>query len=378
MIEALRALGIRITLDEWAGNAEVSGCHGHLPSGEAELFCGNAGTVMRFGTALAALGHGVYRLSGEERMHQRPIGALADALRSLGCGMEYLHNEGFPPVCVHAAGLRGGVVRFPDVESSQFISALLLAGPYVGGDLFIELDSAPPSAPYLKTTTTVMERFGVIVIDDGNRFIVASPQRYRATSFAVEPDATSATYFLAAPAVSGGRVTVAGLGMASVQGDVHFVDLLERMGCAVERRNTRLTVQGPPSDRRLQGMDVDLRAMPDTVPTLAALALFAEGPTTIRNVAHLRHKETDRLAALARELRRLGAEVDERPDGIHIRPPPCLRPAAVETYGDHRMAMSFALAGLRCPGMTINNPECCGKSFPDFFERFERMVSSGQ
>jgi len=232
----------------------------------------------------------------------------------------------------------------------------------------------------VRMTTSLMNDFGVAVVEDfeeGARFIVEAPQHYRAANLAIEPDATNATYSLAVPAVAGGRVTVRGLGRDSVQGDVGFVDVLERMGCRVDRGSDELTVFGPPAGERLHGIDVDLNAMPDTVPTLAALALFADSPTTIRNVANLRVKETDRLAALAKELRKLGAIVEECPDQLTIHPPIEITPAAIDTYNDHRMAMSFALAGLRCPGLVINDPECCAKTFPDFFTRFEAMLKSG-
>ena len=206
------------------------------------------------------------------------------------------------------------------------------------------------------------------------RFIVEAPQRYQAASLTIEPDASNATYFLAAAAIAGGRVTVQGLGIDSVQGDIGFVDVLERMGCRVERENTRLSVLAPPDGSSLHGIDIDLNEMPDTAPTLAVLALFADSPTTIRNVTNLRHKETDRLAALHCELSKLGAVVEELPDGLIIHPPSRLTAAAIDTYDDHRMAMSFALAGLKCPGLVINDPQCCAKTFPDFFERFERMI----
>ena len=209
------------------------------------------------------------------------------------------------------------------------------------------------------------------------RLIVEAPQRYRATTLAVEPDASNATYFLAAPAIAGGRVTVEGLSADSVQGDAGFARLLTQMGCHVVPEPSRLTVEGLPADLRLCGIDVDLSDMPDTVQTLAVVALFADGPTVIRNVANLRIKETDRLAALACELQKLGATIDERTDGLTIHPPKHVAPGSIDTYGDHRMAMSFALAGLRCPGLIINNPQCCHKTFPDFFDRFERMVAGG-
>ncbi len=381
MIDALRALGIAITVDEDGCAAEVTGCRGHIPASEAKLFCGNAGTVMRFCTALVALGRGRFELDGVERMRQRPIGDLADVMRSLGTGVEYLEQEGYPPLAIHANGLDGGKVSFRSPQSSQVVSALLLASPCARRDVLMEVTGDRPSTPYLKMTAKVMERFGVAVVEqyaaDSTRFIVEAPQRYAGTTYAIEPDASNASYFLAAPAVAGGRVTVEGLGTDSIQGDARFVDVLEQMGCRIERSPTRLTIYGPSEDQRLRGVDVDLNDMPDTVQTLAVVALFAEGPTTIRNVPNLRIKETDRLAALNRELTKLGASVEEHADGLRITPPDRIAPATIDTYNDHRMAMSFALVGLMCPGIVINDPECCAKTFPDFFSRFERMVTSG-
>lgn len=380
MIEALRMLDIAVTVDVVEATVEISGCGGHIPAPTASLSCGNAGTVMRFCTALTALGGGRFELDGVARMRQRPIGGLVDVLRALGAGVEYADVDGFPPLVVHAGGLRGGQVSFDSPESSQLVTALLLVAPYAMQDVMIEVTGDAPSMPYLQMTTTVMERFGVTVIsqyeENRARFIVEASQRYAPTTFAIEPDASNATYFLAMPALVGGRITVEGIGTKSIQGDARFVDVLEQMGCTVEREETRLTVQGPQGDRRLRGVDVDLNDMPDTVQTLAVLALVAEGPTVIRRVANLRVKETDRLAALRTELTKLGADVEEREDGLRITPPAQLTSAVIDTYGDHRMAMSFALAGLACPGLVINDPECCSKTFPDFFDRLEAACGS--
>jgi len=244
----------------------------------------------------------------------------------------------------------------------------------------IEARGDVPSVPYLKMTTSLMDRFGVAVVEQFQpgsvKFIVAAPQRYQAQTMAIEPDASNATYFLTAPAIAGGSLTVEGLGTDSVQGDARFVDVLERMGCTIDRRPNSLRVEGPPAGTRLSGIDIDLNDMPDTAQTLAVAALFADGPTTIRNVANLRVKETDRIAALAAELTKLGASVATFDDGLTIHPPERYQAAAIETYDDHRMAMSFALAGLGIPGVVIKNPECCAKTFPDFFERFEAIGSS--
>jgi 3-phosphoshikimate 1-carboxyvinyltransferase len=333
---------------------------------------------MRFCTALVALGQGRFELDGTSRMRERPIGQLVEVLQALGAGVEYLGRDGYPPLAVHSNGLRGGRVSFRSPESSQMVSAVLLASPYAAGDVFIEVTGDRPSTPYLKMTTKVMERFGVTVVEqygvESSELIVEAPQRYRGTSYAIEPDASNATYFLAAPAVAGGRVTVEGLGTDSIQGDMRFVEVLEMMGCRVETAPTEVTVHGPVEGQRLRGLDIDLSDMPDTVQTLAVLALFADGPTTIRNVANLRIKETDRLSALNNELTKLGAAVSERSDGLQIIPPDELVPAAIDTYNDHRMAMSFALVGLKCPGVVINDAQCCEKTFPDFFARFELLA----
>ena len=379
MMEALQGLGITIRVDEEGRAAEITGCRGQFPATEAALFCGNSGTTIRFCTALVASGHGRFELDGIERLRQRPIGGLTKALQTLGAGIEYSANEGYPPITVYAKGLNGGQVTLDAPSSSQMVSSLLLAAPYAGRDLLIDVIGKVPSVPYLKLTTAIMGQFGVAVIeqyrDTGAKFIVEAPQRYQGTTLAVEPDASNATYFLAAPAVAGGRIAVEGLGTGSVQGDAKFVDVLERMGCRIARTATRLTVEGPRKGDPLRGIDVDLNDMPDTVQTLAVVALFAAGPTVIRNVANLRVKETDRLAALNRELAKLGATVEESADGLAITPPGRITAAYIDTYNDHRMAMSFALAGLRCPGLVINGPECVRKTFPGFFDCFEAMVA---
>lgn len=378
MVDVLRALGIAITIDETDQVAEVTGCRGQLPASDGQFFCGNSGTTMRFCAALVALGTGRYELDGVPRMHQRPIGRLVTALQTLGAGVEFLGAEGYPPIAVHAHGLTGGEVSFHSPESSQFVSAVLLAAPYASRDVLIELTGDIPSVPYLKLTTAIMDRFGVAVVEqyrEGDaRLIVAAPQRYQGTPFTVEPDASNATYFMAAAAVAGGRVTIERLGTDSLQGDTQFVDVLEQMGCRIERKPSELTVIGPAEGESLKSIEIDLNHMPDTVQTLAVVALFAVGPTVIRNVGNLRVKETDRLAALQAELSKLGAKVETTPESMVIVPPAEVQPATIDTYDDHRMAMSFAVAGLRCEGIVIRDPECVGKTFPDFFERFALLT----
>ena len=367
MVAALRTLGVSTHERPEQRVLEVAGCHGHLPADEADLNVGHAGTAMRFLTALACLGYGRFRLDGSARMRERPIGGLVDALRTLGAGVEYENREGYPPLTVFARGLAGGEIIFRQPPSSQFVSALLMVAPYARQDVLIGIDGPLVSEPYVELTLQVMRSMGVEVLDwEGCRFVVPAFQRYRPGRYTIEPDASAATYFWAAAAVTGGRVRVLGLTRASLQGDVGFVDVLARMGCTVEEDGVALAVAGP--RERLRGIVADLNDMPDTVQTLAVVALFADGPTEIHNVANLRIKETDRLAALASELTRLGARVDLRDDGLTIHPPERLRPAEIQTYEDHRMAMSFAIAGLATDGIVICGAECVSKSFPTFFE----------
>ena len=379
MIACLQALEVQIDADAACESITIDGCGGNLPATDADLFCGNSGTTIRFCTALCALGSGSYRLDGVERMRQRPLGPLVEALRSVGVLIGYEAAEGYPPVMVRGGGIRAGTMVFDAPPSSQYVSALLMSAPYAAGDVFIELRHLI-SAPYITMTVRLMEAFGAAVIEkmEGHcaRIIVPAPQRYAGRGYAIEPDASNASYFLAAPAVADGQVTVEGLGTDSVQGDVRFVDVLEQMGCRVERGADSLRVEGPAEGEKLRGVDVDLNDMPDVAQTLAVIALFAEGPTTIRNVGNLRIKETDRLAALAVELDKFGARVELADDGLTIHPPARVAPAPVATYGDHRMAMSFALAGLAVEGVEILDPTCVNKTFPDFFERFEQMTSA--
>lgn len=366
MLGALRQLGIGVVFSDRARRITVTGCAGHLPEEEADLDVGAAGTAMRFLTALVCLGRGRYRLDGSARMRQRPIADEVDALRDLGAQIGYEAVLGCPPLNIQAVGLLGGTVVLRTPPSSQFLSALLMAAPYAQQDVFIEIQGPLVSQPYVALTIDVQRSLGVeIVNDDFQRFIVPAPQRYRAGTFAIEPDASAATYFWAAAAITGGSVTVEGLTRSSLQGDTGFVDVLARMGCKVSETADSLTVAAPAG--RLQGIDVDLNAQPDTVQTLAFTALFAEGPTLIRNVANLRVKETDRLAALATELSKLGAHVELTADGLVVTPPPTIRPAALDTYEDHRMAMSGALAGLVAPGVKICNAGVVSKSFPGYF-----------
>lgn len=380
MVESLRRLGFRVEVDPAALTMAVHGRGGVIPEGSAEMFAGGAGTAARFLTAVACLGRGRYRIDGIPRMRERPIQDLLDALGMLGASVTA--TGGRPPVTVEARGLRGGRAVVRGDVSSQFVSALLMAAPYADGDVEVVVEGRLVGAPYVEMTLAVMEAFGVEVDRDGlRRFRVSAGQRYRGREYAVEPDASSAAYFLAAAAITGGRVAVPGLSSGSLQADAGFADVLGQMGCRVERNPDMTAVLGPGDPYGagslrgagiLRGVDVDMRDMSDQTMTLAAIAPFAAGPTRIRGVAHIRHQESDRLAATAAELRRLGQEVEERGDGLAIFPRP-VRPAVVQTYGDHRIAMAFAVTGLRAPGIAVADPGCVAKTFPEFFERLEGL-----
>jgi 3-phosphoshikimate 1-carboxyvinyltransferase len=368
MIDGIRCLGIPVRVDEPNCRATVTGCNGRWPNAEANLYCGNAGTVIRFLTAACTVDHGAYRLDGVARMRERPIGDLVDALRELGAQIGYEATSGFCPLTIQARGLRGGTIQRDATASSQYVSALLMAGALATGDVMLSFDGVLPSRPYIAMTLSVMRAFGVEAVDrDMQRFIVPAPQTFQAAHYHVEPDASAASYFFAAAAVTGGRVTVEGLGAESGQGDMAFVEALISMGCDVERLPTGTTIIGP-RDGTLKGIDVDFGDTPDVAQTLAVVAAFATGPTRIRNVANLRIKETDRLTALAAELTRMGVRVETTNDSIAIYPDASPHAARIHTYDDHRMAMSFAVAGLRVDGLEIENPACVGKTFPNFFD----------
>jgi len=374
MIDGLSRLGVAVRHDAATERIDVSGCGGRLPATQADLFTANSGTTIRFLTAVAALGHGHYRLDGVERMRERPIGDLVDALNSIGADVRSEADNGCPPVLVRARGLAGGSVAMKGDVSSQFLSAVLLAAPYAASDVELQIDGPLVSRPYVDMTLGVMSAFGARVDrEDYRRCHIAAGQRYRARHYTIEPDASAASYFWGAAAITGGRVTVAGLARGSLQGDVAFCDCLARMGCGVSEEADGITVAGRP----LRGIDVDMKDISDTVQTLAAVALFAEGPTTITGVGHIRHKETDRIGDLARELRKLGAKVDELPDGLRITPG-ALRGAMIDTYHDHRMAMSLALVGLRVAGVVIRDPGCTAKTYPRFFEDLSGLAASGK
>jgi 3-phosphoshikimate 1-carboxyvinyltransferase len=374
MADALRALGVDVVTDAAGERFTVRGGGGTFPADRADLFVGNSGTTMRFLTAALPLGRGVYRIDGVPRMRQRPISPLLDALTALGARVRDEAGTGCPPVVVHADGLPGGRVRMAGDQSSQYFTALLLAGPYAARGLEVEVIGDLVSKPYMPMTAAVMAAFGVTAELDQSAwrtFRVAPGQRYRGRAYRVEPDASNASYFFAAAAVTGGRVRVEGLGRGSTQGDLRFVDVLAAMGATVREDDDAVEVEGP-AGGALRGVNLDLGGISDTAQTLAAIAPFAEGPTTIRGVAHSRLKETDRVAAVATELRRLGQGVDEFADGLTIHPAP-VRPADIATYDDHRMAMSFAITALRAPGIRLRDPGCVAKTFPSFFDRLDEV-----
>jgi 3-phosphoshikimate 1-carboxyvinyltransferase len=423
MIEGLRQLGFRV-LTEWPESTVFVSSEEEgplIPAQEADLFVGNSGTTMRFLTALASLGHGRYRLDGVPRMRQRPIADLLDALCQLGAGAFSESQNGCPPVIIRANGLKGGTVRVKGSISSQFLSGLMMVAPFAQREVIIEVELPLVSWPYAYMTARLLMNWGLqithgldspgethlqIALANADRaewgqllyrarrlrFHVAGrqwqqledlqhqaeadmlregldPRHKWLREYQVEPDASAASYFLAAAAITGGRVILTDLHKYSLQGDVRLVDLLADMGCTVQDKEAGLFVSG---DRLRHGVDVDMNDISDTVMTLAAVACFAERPTTIRNVAHIRHKETDRLNALATELRLVGAEVEEFADGLKITPRR-LHGATIETYNDHRMAMSMALIGLRVPGIVIRNPGCVAKTYPHFFDDLERL-----
>lgn len=372
MTESLRALGIDVSVDVSAQSIDVVGCGGQLPVDSADLFVANSGTTIRFLTALATLGQGVYRLDGIPRMRERPIADLIDALNQLGGHVRSDHDNACPPVTVSAAGLRGGPAGIRGDISSQFLSGLLMAVPYAQNDVELRVDGTLVSQPYVRMTLSVMSSFGIEVdAGDLSGFRIAAPRCYQGCRYEIEPDASAASYFWGAAAITGGRVKVQGLTPKALQGDVAFCDCLARMGCDVSSADDGIVVTG----QALHGIDVDMNAISDTVQTLAAVAVFAEGTTTIRGVGHIRHKETDRIGDLARELRKLGAIVDELPDGLRITPA-ALHGAEIETYNDHRMAMSLALVGLRVPGVVIRDPGCTVKTYPRFFDDLASLGSA--
>ncbi|MDR4508087.1 MAG: 3-phosphoshikimate 1-carboxyvinyltransferase [Candidatus Brocadiaceae bacterium] len=369
MSSCLNTLGIPVLENPAEGKFTVRGKAGKIPVKQAKLFVGNAGTAMRFLTAMVTLGEGVYELDGISRMRERPIQDLLDGLRQLGAQVVAKYHNGCPPVIIQGKGLPGGTAMIKGNLSSQYFSALLMAAPYAKSNVVLEVKGELVSKRYIDMTIDLMLHFGVMVENHGYQsFEVHRGQRYQVSDYKVEGDASAASYFFAAAAITGGRVRVNGIGCGSLQGDIHFVDILEKMGCTVQMTDTWIEVKG----NSLCGVDVDMGNMPDVAQTLAAVAVFAKGKTRVRNVKNMRIKETDRIAAVVNELRRMGITVVEYEDGYEIEPS-APQAAEIETYDDHRMAMSFSLIGLRSRGILIKNPECVSKTFPDYFERLEKL-----
>ena len=373
MLEALRTLGIAVRTD--GGATVVTGAGGAFPVKSAELFLGNAGTAFRPLTAALALSGGEYRLSGVARMHERPIGDLVDALRGLGARIDYLGNPGYPPLHIQPATIHvGGKVSVRGDVSSQFLTALLLALPLTGRQTAIAVEGELISKPYVEITLNTMRRFGIEVTRDGwAAFTIPARAQYRSPGdLWVEGDASSASYFLAAGAIGGGPVRVEGVGRASIQGDVRFAEALEQMGARISMGENWIEASAPPRGK-LRAIDADFNHIPDAAMTLAVAALFADGPCTLRNIGSWRVKETDRIAAMATELRKLGATAEEGKDWLRVTPPAVLRPAAIDTYDDHRMAMCFSLAALGGVTVRINDPQCINKTFPEYFEVLSKI-----
>jgi len=375
MLQALSQLGVSYELNAERNQCTVIGVDGPLARGQNEtIFLGNAGTAMRPLAAALCFGTGEFTLTGEERMFERPIGDLIDAMQALGARVDYQQTAGFPPLKVSAGPLIAAPVTIEGSISSQFLTALLMAAPLLKQPLTISVSGELVSKPYIDITLDVMQRFGVTVVNnDYQSFVIDGQQSYRSPGkILVEGDASSASYFLAAGAIGGGPVRVHGVGTASVQGDIRFAEVLQQMGAQVSWSENWIEVahQG-----RLTAVDLDLNHIPDAAMTIAVAALFAEGTTVIRNIYNWRVKETDRIAAMATELRKLGALVEEGHDYLAITAPQQVTPAAIDTYKDHRVAMCFSLAAFATAGIVINDPGCTAKTFPDYFERFEKITS---
>jgi 3-phosphoshikimate 1-carboxyvinyltransferase len=367
LMDALVKLGIGLTADREGGGVRVNGRGGEIPASDVNLFVGNAGTVARFLPPALALGPGPYTVDGVPRMRERPISDLVEGMRQLGAAVDYAGESEKFPLKVRGGGIRGGEARISGTRSSQFASGLLMAAPYAETPVTLRVDGRK-QWPYIGITVALMRSFGVDVTEAPDLFSVR-PTAYKPLDYDVEPDASAASYFLAAAAVTGGRVLIPGLGSTSTQGDLRFAQVLQQMGCDLHLTPDSIEIHGP---HRLRGVDVDMNAFSDTMMTLAAIAPFATGPTTIRNVAHTRLQETDRLSAVATELTRLGVPAHQTRSSIRIIPQ-APRPAVVRTHGDHRMAMAFAITGLMVSGITIQDPGCVSKTFPDFFGRLGEL-----
>ena len=365
MISALKAFGART--ERKGNNLVVYGTNGKLKQPKGRIFSGNAGTTMRFITAFASLADGTSVITGDKRMQQRPINDLLDALRQLGVKSE--SSSGCPPVKIYGGNFIGGAAKLKGSISSQYLSSILMCSPYAKKEVSISIIGQLASKPYVDITIDIMKQFGADVRNIGyKKFLIKNSAKYKPKIYKIEGDASSASYFFAAAAVTKGKVKVKNINPESKQGDIHFADILKKMGCAVKKYKDAVQVKG----NSLKSVDVDMNSMPDTVPTLAVTSLFAGSTTVIRNVPNLRFKETDRLNALAFELRKIGADVEETQDGLKIKRRR-LQKAIIETYNDHRMAMSFAVAGLAIRGIRIKNHGCVSKSFPNFWVKFKEL-----
>jgi 3-phosphoshikimate 1-carboxyvinyltransferase len=370
MAQSLRQMGIQVLEDEANHLFTVRGTGGKLVASSQALFIGNSGTSARFLAPLVALGKSEYLIDGIEAMRLRPLQPLIEALNQIGGDVSSVLGTGCPPIRVNAHGVRGGTVRIRGDLSSQYLSGLLMSAPYfeLGLELIVEGDLV--SKPYLAVTAQAMQAFGVeLEIHHFERFVVR-PSRYQPTNYLIEPDASAASYLFAAAAITGGRVTVPGLGLNSLQGDLGFVRILEQMGCTVLMTENETTVIGTPNLRGLEM--VDMSQISDTAQTLAAVAVFADSPTRVTGIGFIRKKETDRVAAVVTELQRLGIKAIEEDDGFIIHPGQ-IKPARVKTYDDHRMAMSFALIGIKQAGVTILDPKCTSKTFPNYWDVVDQM-----
>ncbi|MBT5020553.1 3-phosphoshikimate 1-carboxyvinyltransferase [Planctomicrobium sp.] len=362
MSTALSKLGIDVEANFADNLISTHGCGGRIPADKADLWCENSGTSIRFLTALCSIGNGTYRLDGNERMRERPIAPLIKALSAAGVNASCETGNDCPPVIVKTDGLNTKTIEVAGSISSQYLSGLLMIAPAAQQNIAIQVTGELVSRPYIDMTLAIMRSFGAVIDEpETNQFLVKS-NGYTARNYDIEPDASAASYFFAAAAITGGEVTVEGLNRDALQGDVGFVDALVNMGCEAKWNDNSITVIG----KQLRGIDIDMNAISDTAQTLACVAPFAEGPTRIRNVAHNRVKETDRITAVVDELKRAGIDAEEHEDGMTISPGPP-QPATIKTYDDHRMAMSFALLGLKAPGIIIADPECTSKTYPEYF-----------
>jgi 3-phosphoshikimate 1-carboxyvinyltransferase len=370
MCEALRQLGVEIEADEKRTTFEITGKGGKIPVNHAELYIGNSGTTSRSLVSYVALGKGTFVIDGDEPMRRaRPIANLLNALRQLGVDVRPQFDNGYLPVIVHANGFEGGKTRLNTNESSQFLTSLMLVAPYTRKGIEVEITDKLKT-PYIDITLSVMKAFSVNVTHDNYRFFhIEGGQQYQPCQYTIESDASSASYFFAAAALTGGRVRIDNLSVDSVQGDVHFVDVLQKMGCQVNRYVDGCEVVGT---KQLKGIDIDMNSISDTWPTLAVIAPFVDGKVSIRNIEHTRWQETDRIHATVTELRKLGVHVVEHKDGVEISPSR-ITPAAIDTYNDHRIAMSFSLIGLKVPGIRIKNPSCVNKTFPTYFDVLQTL-----